>query len=594
MSIAQAKRAVFGLRWHHVGFCFFWAVTFVAFVAPADRLAESAAVFSIAKSVVALVAVAVAAAAVAFRRVPYTPGLAFVAGVLLSAGSLLYYLAFFFGAYSLPTAALAVALVGVGQGMFFVMWQSFYASEGTSRTTVYIPLSALCSVVLCIAVSVLPFSWMVLCAVVLLPALASHTLAKSLAEVVPYDVEPLTPSRARMLASDMGKPVFCVCAIGFVWQIMGHLAPAAVIGSFETVMLGMSFATLAVSAVELFSPRGFDVLRVYQLLFPVVTGVFLLPTFFGEGWLDVVSVFSMFGFEVVNLLLLITCAAYASRNAFDSTLVYALCVGPTLLALIVGDVAGLMASKATLLDFTMMANALFVCVYVLAAALFLASLGRAGAKRAALERRRGQAAPSDQACASAGPASHEGDPASAVQVRPRDASAPAAHSAARKPASEGVEAGGRPSGSAGGAGAARAFVPAAAVGSPAPASPGGAPSVGSPAPVSPGVALLVGSPAPATTAPSSPIVAPAADASSASASAPASERDVESLVARLPAVEPLSPRECEVAALVARGNTVSAVARKLFISENTVRGHMKNIYRKLGVHSKQELIELVG
>ena len=46
-------------------------------------------------------------------------------------------------------------------------------------------------------------------------------------------------------------------------------------------------------------------------------------------------------------------------------------------------------------------------------------------------------------------------------------------------------------------------------------------------------------------------------------------------------------------ALVLRGNNVPAVARKLYISENTVRDHMKSIYRKAGVHSRQELIDLL-
>ena len=52
-------------------------------------------------------------------------------------------------------------------------------------------------------------------------------------------------------------------------------------------------------------------------------------------------------------------------------------------------------------------------------------------------------------------------------------------------------------------------------------------------------------------------------------------------------------REREVVALVLRGNNVPAVARKLYISENTVRDHMKSIYRKAGVHSRQELIDLL-
>ena len=55
----------------------------------------------------------------------------------------------------------------------------------------------------------------------------------------------------------------------------------------------------------------------------------------------------------------------------------------------------------------------------------------------------------------------------------------------------------------------------------------------------------------------------------------------------------LSAREAEVAELIARGNTVAHIAELLFVSENTVRTHSKRIYVKLGIHKRQELIELV-
>lgn len=55
----------------------------------------------------------------------------------------------------------------------------------------------------------------------------------------------------------------------------------------------------------------------------------------------------------------------------------------------------------------------------------------------------------------------------------------------------------------------------------------------------------------------------------------------------------LSERESEVLALLARGNTRAHIAGRLVISENTVRAHVKSIYAKLSIHSKQQLIELV-
>lgn len=124
----------------------------------------------------------------------------------------------------------------------------------------------------------LPTEWLVVCGVIVLPALGAWTLRKSLAEVVPYEAESLTRERRRMLLRDMGRPVFCVCAIGFVWKMIGYVVPQGNLGSFEGIMLGMSCATLVVAAIELFTERGFDMLRVYQVIFPLITGVFLLPS----------------------------------------------------------------------------------------------------------------------------------------------------------------------------------------------------------------------------------------------------------------------------------------------------------------------------
>jgi len=44
----------------------------------------------------------------------------------------------------------------------------------------------------------------------------------------------------------------------------------------------------------------------------------------------------------------------------------------------------------------------------------------------------------------------------------------------------------------------------------------------------------------------------------------------------------LTAREREVLQLMARGLTNQEIARKLFISEHTVKNHVSNIYRKVG------------
>ena len=54
----------------------------------------------------------------------------------------------------------------------------------------------------------------------------------------------------------------------------------------------------------------------------------------------------------------------------------------------------------------------------------------------------------------------------------------------------------------------------------------------------------------------------------------------------------LTPREKEVAALIMQGRSKSYIAETLFISENTVKYHSKNLYRKIGINSKGELLDL--
>ena len=55
----------------------------------------------------------------------------------------------------------------------------------------------------------------------------------------------------------------------------------------------------------------------------------------------------------------------------------------------------------------------------------------------------------------------------------------------------------------------------------------------------------------------------------------------------------LSRREREVAHNLAEGRSYQATAEELHVSLNTVRFHVKNIYRKLEVHNKAQVIRMV-
>jgi len=56
----------------------------------------------------------------------------------------------------------------------------------------------------------------------------------------------------------------------------------------------------------------------------------------------------------------------------------------------------------------------------------------------------------------------------------------------------------------------------------------------------------------------------------------------------VPELAPLTDREREILALVAEGLTNAGIARRLWVSEPTVKFHLANLYRKLGVANRTE------
>jgi LuxR family maltose regulon positive regulatory protein len=55
-------------------------------------------------------------------------------------------------------------------------------------------------------------------------------------------------------------------------------------------------------------------------------------------------------------------------------------------------------------------------------------------------------------------------------------------------------------------------------------------------------------------------------------------------------IEPLSERELKVLQLIAAGLTNPEIASRLFLSLNTVKAHSRNIYGKLGAHSRTQAV----
>lgn len=58
--------------------------------------------------------------------------------------------------------------------------------------------------------------------------------------------------------------------------------------------------------------------------------------------------------------------------------------------------------------------------------------------------------------------------------------------------------------------------------------------------------------------------------------------------------QPLTEREIEILRLAKRGLPNPQIAQALHISPGTVRNHLSAIYRKLGVHSRHESLQIAA
>jgi DNA-binding CsgD family transcriptional regulator len=56
-------------------------------------------------------------------------------------------------------------------------------------------------------------------------------------------------------------------------------------------------------------------------------------------------------------------------------------------------------------------------------------------------------------------------------------------------------------------------------------------------------------------------------------------------------IDELTPQELQIALALAGGKTTKETAAALFLSPKTVEYHLRHVYQKLGIHSREELPE---
>lgn len=68
------------------------------------------------------------------------------------------------------------------------------------------------------------------------------------------------------------------------------------------------------------------------------------------------------------------------------------------------------------------------------------------------------------------------------------------------------------------------------------------------------------------------------------------ESEYRRLLEKYPEINGLSERELEVFAQLLTDKTQAKIAEELYISQSSVHFHCKNIYKKLDIHSRKQLL----
>ncbi len=490
---------------------------------------------------------------------------------------------------ALPLVTAGGALLGVGSAGFYMLWQRLFASmephegnttliAGTAWGSLF--YFALHLIPVAVTAYLIPLVFLPLFGLAIVLTSRTIRLDQPMFEDVPRE----HPRTYRHVVSLMWRTALAMGALGFCTGIMRSLAVAE--PSVGTLVNMLSMVATFAAALALLAMMGVKNIHLnvevsYRVFFPLVTSAFLFLPLLGVPYTRGLAAVLYALWSVVIMLMMIQCAQMSRDGGINPVFIYGLFGGIVYALHDVGFVGGSLVEHLTLAGIPSLALVAIVAVYFLGIMYFV---GQGGFRSAIAARSMGQI----------------------ELLSDRRRQTPARPGPIQAPQSSAGKAGSAPAPAA----------PCAPVSEPAiegTASPEHAmppatiPGIG---PATSAAQMQAVSPAAKTHGhPESPYAAddgflPAADIRP-DGMHPRDGRGRDELygavyrdrfskqMAMVREHFALSARETEVAELIARGNSVARIAEILVVSENTVRTHSKRIYTKLGIHKRQELIELV-
>ena len=456
------------------------------------------------------------------------------------------------------------ALLGVGSAGFYMLWQRLFASQDAREGMGNLIAGTAWAAVLYFALYLIPVAvtaYLIPC--VFLPLFGLAVVLKSrtidLDQPMFQDVPREHPRTYRHVLSTIWRTALTLGTLGFCTGVMRSLAvgdPAV-----GTIVNALSMAASCAAAVALLAVWAKKNLRInvatsYRLFFPVVTTALLLLPLLGRGYAGALAAGLYALWSVTIMLMMIQCAQVSRDGGINPVFIYGAFGGIMYGLHDVGFIGGRLIESLPLgeLPFGGLSPLALITIGALYLLGIMYFVGQGGFRRAL-----STGAP---------------DEIELLALRRREERGAA--KSGRKAGSSGFEAG-KAEGSGGTIGPQEAEEARRA------SRDGCEPEASTHrGPHDPDAAFR---------GPHDPGAAAYRDSREPDA---ATYRDrFSKQMAAVRESFGLSAREAEVAELIARGNTVAHIAELLFVSENTVRTHSKRIYVKLGIHKRQELIELV-
>ena len=440
---------------------------------------------------------------------------------------------------TLPLTLCGGVLLGVGSAAVFMLWQRYFSSIDAQACNYRLILGTALGAALYFCLHLIPIALTAFLIPVVLVPLSGLCLSLSIREMdfeqPMFQDEPKSqPTVYRHLIKSIWRSALCVGSLGFASGLargVGAQADGLIDSLNEISMIGMLIAAGLLFLIWMFTSARFSMGHVFRIIYPILMTALILFPFMTEGAVGLFAGMTYMIFTFVTLIMMMQCAQISRDRGTNPVFTYGIygCVAYGIQS--IGFILGWITGDIHFNGISQVAFLSLIATYVIGITLLVAVWPYLSNKPRTSRRIEAIEFSGRLAPEAILTDSHSGSPLTSPNVSEQPT--------ATAPSSE-------------------------------------EPGLGQP--VTP-------------TASSKPARKPKLRFDAGP------EYQIQDRISKkclaLSSEYGLSIRETEVMELIAQGQTVSAIASALFISENTVRTHSKHVYSKLGIHSKQELSTLI-